>query len=179
MSKFYQLEPDEWVKVCKELKGSEINVLFYIRTRSAEQPNAALATISDIAFDLKINKSTVSRAINRLNELGYLLDEYVKKQPSNPEKQVRDRLQSELGGQTEVITAVGRIDLLTDTQIIEVKSFSEWKSALGQILAYSAFFPTHQKRIHLFGNETQLIKLPDVEIACLSFDILVTGEVVS
>jgi hypothetical protein len=79
----------------------------------------------------------------------------------------------------QVVTAVGRIDLLTDTQIIEVKGFSEWKSALGQILAYSAFFPTHQKRIHLFGNETQLIKLPDVEIACLPFDILVTGQVVS
>ena len=43
----------------------------------------------------------------------------------------------------------------------------------------SDIFPTHQKRIHLFGNEIQLIKLPDIELACLPFDILVTGEVVS
>lgn len=177
MSNVYYLSPEEWLKTSKELKHAEISVLYYLRT--LDESRAINEKVNDIAFKLKLNKSTVSRAIKKLVEAGYLSDEFARRQLASPEQQVRDRLQSELGGQTEVITAVGRIDLLTNTQIIEVKGFSEWKSALGQILAYSAFFPTHQKRIHLFGNEIQLIKLPSIEFACLSFDILVTGEVVS
>jgi len=61
------------------------------------------------------------------------------------------RLKEQLGGKLEVSTPVGRIDLLTQRQILEVKEVSLWKSALGQILAYGNYYPHHGKRIHLFG----------------------------
>lgn len=89
---------------------------------------------------------------------------------------VKNRLKDRIGGTPEVITPAGRIDLLTDSEVIEVKRIDEWKSALGQVLAYSAFLPNHTKRIHLFGTAQQLQKLLDIEAACLTFDVLVTGE---
>ena len=46
----------------------------------------------------------------------------------------------------------GRIDILTDKQIIEVKEGCSWKSALGQILIYGHFYPDKKMRIHLFST---------------------------
>jgi len=175
MSKFYQLEPDEWLKICNELKPAELKVFLYIKTLG--NPSANSIKGSDIARSLKIDRATVSRAIQGLVKLNYLPSEFATREIKNPEQQVRDRLHIELGGQSEVVTAVGRIDLLTDTQIIEVKEFCQWKSAMGQVLAYSAFFPEHQKRIHLFGSSKDLKKLGAVISVCSSFDILVTDEV--
>jgi hypothetical protein len=86
------------------------------------------------------------------------------------------KIKNKIGGMAEVVTPSGKIDLLTDTEVIEVKKFDEWKSALGQVLAYSAFFPSHTKHIHLFGTAQQLKKLSDIQSACLTFDVLVTGE---
>lgn len=46
----------------------------------------------------------------------------------------------------------------------------------------SAYYPEHQKRLHLFGTAKQLEKLSDIEAACLAFEIpaivqvLVTDE---
>lgn len=91
------------------------------------------------------------------------------------EHQIRDRLKAELGGQTEVVTAVGRIDLLTATEVIEIKNIDDWKEALGKILAYSAFFPEHSKRIHLFGKP-DLTKLARFSATCSEFGITVTFE---
>jgi hypothetical protein len=91
------------------------------------------------------------------------------------EKQIRDRLQQQLGGLVEVATPVGRIDLLTNTEIIEVKHVSDWKSALGQILAYGAYYPEHQKRIHLFG-ETHSLRTVAVQSTCSDLDVTTTFE---
>lgn len=125
----------------------------------------------------EISERTFYRGKADLAQLGLLPKEWKRMNLINTEQRVRDRLHQELGGQVEVTIAVGRIDLLTDTEIVEVKEFRDWKSALGQILAYGAFFPSHQKRIHLFGTAKQIAKLVDIEAACISFDVLVTGEV--
>lgn len=69
-----------------------------------------------------------------------------------PETWYRDRLAKALGGQTEVKTEAGRIDILTPREIIEVKAAPKWKHALGQILVYGYYYPHHQKRIHLIGE---------------------------
>lgn len=53
-------------------------------------------------------------------------------------------------------TPVGKIDVLTPEEVIEVKSSANWKAAIGQVLAYQAFFPDRRARIHLFGR-----KLPE------------------
>lgn len=68
-------------------------------------------------------------------------------------------------------------DLLTQTEIIEVKHLSEWKSAMGQILAYSGFYPEHHKRIHLFGkNDETVIATATAMAICLELNIVVTFE---
>lgn len=68
----------------------------------------------------------------------------------NQEADLQKQLASVLDGRTEVITPVGMIDILTTDEIIEIKTWGEWKSAIGQILSYGFYFPGHKKRIHLF-----------------------------
>lgn len=91
------------------------------------------------------------------------------------ERRIRDRMKAELAEEVEVVTAVGRIDLLTATEVIEIKNISDWKEALGKILAYSAFFAEHSKRIHLFGRP-ELAKLALAQATCSEFGITVTFE---
>ncbi len=65
----------------------------------------------------------------------------------------RDQLAHQLRGQIEVSTPDGkcRIDILTATELIEVKRADRWRAALGQVMHYGMYFPKHRKRIHLFG----------------------------
>ena len=56
------------------------------------------------------------------------------------------------GGDFEVSVPVGRIDLLTDKEIIEVKVYPEWKNAIGQVKSYGKFFPEKSLRVHLFNT---------------------------
>jgi hypothetical protein len=90
----------------------------------------------------------------------------------NEEKLIQDRLQKELGGETEVKTPVGYIDLLTSTEIIEIKAYACWKHALGQVYAYSTYYPSLKRRLHLFGGEPNI----ELEKICESLDIRVTYE---
>ena len=72
MSKFYQLEPDEWLTVCKELKPAEVKVLYRLRTLDPFGQHPIKFRVIDLAKDLDMNKGTVSRAIQRIAELGYI-----------------------------------------------------------------------------------------------------------
>lgn len=93
----------------------------------------------------------------------------------NPEKIVQSRLWAKEGGLIEVGTPVGFIDLLTDTEIIEIKKSIAWKAGVGQVLLYGSYYPEHQKRLHLFGavhNEMKELILRH----CANFNILATFE---
>jgi|LakMenE01Jun11ns_1017448.scaffolds.fasta_scaffold9660002_2 hypothetical protein len=74
------------------------------------------------------------------------------------EKFHQNNLAKMLNGDVEVVTKTGRIDVLTDTEIIEVKDVQAWKSAIGQVLVYQLEFPDRQPRIHLFGKCSQDFK---------------------
>lgn len=91
------------------------------------------------------------------------------------EQAVQDRLCRTFGGSKEVKCGAGFIDLLTDTEIIEIKRASKWKSAVGQILAYGNFYPSHAKRIHLF-DVPQSFDRDTVELCCESLGISVSYE---
>ena len=80
-----------------------------------------------------------------------------------------------LDGQREVKTLAGAIDVLTATEVIEVKKIGSWKHAIGQVLVYGDYYPSHQKRIHLYG-ETQESFLSMIEKHCEKRGILVTWE---
>ena len=87
----------------------------------------------------------------------------------------RNRLAKQLNGQVEVSTPAGRIDILTETEVIEVKRASGWKSAIGQIISYGKFYPHHRQRIHLFGKLTES-KLKAIEDICEAQNICLTWE---
>lgn len=72
---------------------------------------------------------------------------------SRPEKIICERLARELNGRLEVCINSKRIDILTDTEIIEVKNCKNMLSAVGQILYYSKYYPDRTKRIHLFDHD--------------------------
>jgi hypothetical protein len=120
-----------------------------------------------------VARKTVRDFINQING--------VKPEPtiSNPVKGTeawyRDRLAKKLKGKKEVHTKAGRIDILTDTEVIEVKRVSGWKGAIGQVKSYGHYYPKHSLRIHLFGKLTEK-RLRMIQGVCQSEGILVTYE---
>jgi hypothetical protein len=95
--------------------------------------------------------------------------------PRVKESVVRDRLAASLAGaRTEVACSGGFVDILTPTELIEVKRGCNWKAALGQVLVYGADFPTHRMRIHLFEDDIQNFALAFA--TCERFDVVVTSE---
>lgn len=71
------------------------------------------------------------------------------------EKTVKESLHRRVGGDMEVPCDHGKIDILTDDTVIEVKRLEKYVHALGQVLSYSISFPHLEKRIHLFGEEDE------------------------
>ncbi|MBN3899506.1 MAG: hypothetical protein HWQ41_30840 [Nostoc sp. NOS(2021)] len=94
--------------------------------------------------------------------------------PSQDEKWFRDKLANEIGGETESYTPNGLIDILTSSEIIEVKSGRNWKHALGQILVYSQHYPCLNKRIHLFGELPRY--LSGIKQTCQIYNVEVSWE---
>lgn len=94
-----------------------------------------------------------------------------------PEKRLQIKLAKELNGVMEVPTEAGRIDLLTPTEIIEIKQINQWKSALGQILVYGCYYPSHRKRIYLFGvGDCHSSYLNVIKKHCQKFNVTVTTD---
>lgn len=103
----------------------------------------------------------------------------------NRELAFRDEAWRRYGGIREVQTPVGRIDLLltlpsgimqiTSCQaLLEAKYADEWKSALGQALAYGHYYPKYKLGLALIGDirrETKLIcESHDVSVLALAED---------
>jgi hypothetical protein len=100
---------------------------------------------------------------------------YLKMQLSNVnEATFRDLLAKQLNGQTEVRCAGGRIDVLTATEIIEVKAIKQWKQALGQVMVYGLDYPSHRKRLHLFGTDLSSNAMAVLLKSCRAYNIRVT-----
>jgi hypothetical protein len=97
--------------------------------------------------------------LNTLN--GTKPDPIINKPSQDSEAWYRDRLAQQLKGQKEVQTPVGRIDVLTKTEIIELKNVKNWKAAIGQVKCYGQYYPNHRLRVHLFGEirASQLLKI--------------------
>jgi hypothetical protein len=90
------------------------------------------------------------------------------------ESYYRDKLALAERGEIEVSIPGGRIDVLTSTEVIEVKSARNWMHALGQVQVYGSHFPRLRKRIHLFGELT--VPLKDIEQHCRRLGVRVTWE---
>ena len=131
-------------------------------------------TPEEIMQRADIGRSAYMNAIGKLHDTHLLPDWCKIQRRMHPERDVRDRLQAQLGGKVEAYTKWGLIDLLTDTELIEVKIVHQWKDAIGHIIAKSRAFPTHAKRLHLFGPDDP--RLDHIEEVCAECDIQITFE---
>lgn len=87
----------------------------------------------------------------------------------------RDNLASIENGNTEVSCIIGRVDVLTETEVIEIKFYKRWKEALGQVLSYVLFFPDKSPRVHLILP--QEFSIPTPVIKCFNnYNVRLTTE---
>jgi DNA-binding transcriptional regulator GbsR (MarR family) len=155
----------------KKLDGTSYRVFLILQ--NAIRSRMTL-TADEIMKRAEISRSTYSTAVTKLDELGLLPDWCKIQRKNQPEKVVRDRLQAQLGGKVEAYTKWGLIDLLTETELIEVKIVTHWKDAIGHLIAKSRKYPNHQKRLHLFGYEDPCLE--HIEDVCRDCEIRVTFE---
>lgn len=96
------------------------------------------------------------------------------------EAEVRDRLLSKLGESyvAEKRCALGRIDLFSEKErtIIEVKNWSKFSHALGQILMYSRLFPGYHRRVHFFGTPPSKEVLAEIFMAYMECGVVISQE---
>lgn len=74
------------------------------------------------------------------------------------ERDISRQLAAREGGECEVRTLVGFIDVLTPKVLYEVKEARGWKSALGQVLAYGRSYPDRKLCLYLYGTVSTLQK---------------------
>ncbi len=70
--KFYALKNDEWVRACQELTSGQRDVLYFIRTLDPYGEKPLNLGVTDIARQMKLDKSTVSRALKVLDQKGWI-----------------------------------------------------------------------------------------------------------
>jgi hypothetical protein len=116
------------------------------------------------------------KSTSNVNRKKYFSELYELKgsKKNQKEKEIQSKLQERLNGEIEVKTDIGYIDLLTDKEIIEIKNALYWKSAVGQVLSYGTFYPTHSKVIVLFDSED--VDKAIIESICKEYGIVVWLE---
>lgn len=80
---------------------------------------------------------------------------------------------------TEVSCRSGAIDVLTASEVIEIKRLSEWKNGIGQLIAYGFDFPDRKKRLHVLVPRSDFFyatTIQHVTRVCASVGISVTME---
>lgn len=96
-----------------------------------------------------------------------------------PERKIQNKLFNEfktngINVHREVkLGALGVVDLVTDTELIEIKKLARWKAALGQVLVYGTHTSMRSKLkvVHLFGSCRRTQKRV-IRAACLELGVL-------
>lgn len=68
----YRLTSEEWLRACRELKPSEKDVLYYLRTLDPFGDRAIEIKVREMARQLGTSPSTVSRALKSLDAKGWI-----------------------------------------------------------------------------------------------------------
>jgi hypothetical protein len=109
--------------------------------------------------------------INQLERQGTMLTSEV---VIESERMIQVALQGREGGEREVETPAGFVDLLTDEYVIEVKHVSDWKDA-AKVVLLAQYFNGKKPRVHLFGSYAADFRAL-VEKCYAGVNILVTWE---
>lgn len=68
----YRLTADEWLTLCNSLKPAELKVLIYLRTLNPFHDRELEIGVRDLATQLGLSPSAVSRALKHLQAQGYI-----------------------------------------------------------------------------------------------------------
>jgi DNA polymerase III delta subunit len=90
------------------------------------------------------------------------------------ESMIQIILQEREGGEREVETPAGAINLLTDEEVIEIKHVHNWKDAT-KVLVYQTYFSDRKPRVHLFGGYSKQTR-STIEEAFSKLNITITWE---
>jgi hypothetical protein len=170
------IHPGEIIKLLQQSKFSAdgYRLYLYLEMLALQEQTP---TIDHICDTLNISMSTFKKWLPQVHEWSRCADWIQLRTRQGPEFDIQSRMHQEHGGTIEVHTLAGRIDLVTDTEVIEIKRINHWKDAFGEVLAKGRYFPNHQKRIHLFGEAEKL--KPTIVTTCEGMDILATFEPVA
>jgi hypothetical protein len=148
-----------------------LRIYFYLEMQmlKGQEPD-----IDQICQDLNIAHSTFKKWLPKIQAWSGVAKWLELPCRRGPERQIQLRLHKELGGDMEAYTPIGPIDLVTKTEIIEIKRIEDWKTALGQVIAKAQTFPKQTKRIHLFGESSKQLK--KITNHCQVLDVMVTFE---
>ena len=157
----------------KGINAQMYRVYFYLMDCDLVQQRPSLA---EICQHTHVAKHNLYDMVERMRDYA-LVPEWLELDPSSRslEAQIRDRLRQEHGGNIEVQTNHGPIDLLTATELIEIKRIEDWKTGFGQVLAKSPAYPQHRKRLHLFGSSDRTLR--NIKACCKEFEITVSFEI--
>jgi predicted DNA-binding protein YlxM (UPF0122 family) len=157
----------------KGINAQMYRVYFYLMDCDLVKHRPSLA---EICQHTHVAKHNLYDMVERMRDYA-LVPEWLTLDPTSRslEAQIRDRLHQEYGGKIEVQTNHGPIDLLTATELIEIKRIEDWKTGFGQVLAKSPAYPQHGKRLHLFGNSDRTLR--NIKACCKEFEINVSFEV--
>jgi hypothetical protein len=167
------IQTDALIEMLKrgDFTGSGCRLYFYLEMMhlQGETPSER-----QICKDLKLAPSTLRKWLPKIHAWSRCADWLQLQARKGPEYPIQLRMSEELGGKMEAFTVAGRIDLVTDTEVIEIKQIAQWKDAVGEVLSKGQFFPKHHKRIHLFGEADKLMEV--IVAACSVLEIVVTFE---
>jgi hypothetical protein len=169
------IHPDEIIKLLQQSKLSAdgYRLYLYLEMLSLQEQTP---TIDHICETLNISLSTFKKWLPKVHQWSRCADWIQLRTRQGTEFEIQCRMHQELGGDIEVHTIAGRIDLVTPTEVIEIKKIANWKDSLGEVLAKGAFFPKHRKRIHLFGASDKL--MTTILASCTPLNIAVTFETI-
>ncbi|MBD2295107.1 hypothetical protein H6G06_16875 [Anabaena sphaerica FACHB-251] len=159
-------ETIERAKLACQNSGYTIDDHFARFTKSIYRPQGGGTELADYQL--------TRYAVQLIWENIYITKKYCKRAKKS-EKSIQSTLAKELNGKIEIETPCGKIDVLTSTELIEVKAIRNWKEALGQVIVYGDYYPSHQKRIHLYGD-TQEAFLSLIRKHCVKRNVIVTWE---
>lgn len=139
---------------------------------------AVTITITALTFiNINANKNK-EKSVKSFIELTPTNDFYAiytfKLTEKNKEARWSDELSKKLNGQREIAIQSGRIDILTDSLVIEVERIDKWHEGIGQALHYGLFSnksPTLAIITRPPQSKCEKIRMETIQLVCFNNSI--------
>jgi hypothetical protein len=170
-----EINPDSVIELLKrnDFTRAGYRLYFYLEMMHLHD---AHPDEQQICKDLKIAPSTLRKWLPKVQARSHCADWLKLPGRKGPEYPIQLRMHAELGGIMEASTPIGPVDLVTSSEVIEIKRIEDWKEALGQVMAKAQCFPDLSMRIHLFGESSKILR--KITQHCQFLNVIVTFETV-